>query len=71
VNLSQRLQDLARPGGTTVIADATVAALTSPPELEALPPQQVKGRNAPVCAFRVIVPAIESNHHEDQLKEMS
>lgn len=53
VNLSQRLQDLARPAGTTVISDATMSSLTDPPLAEALPPQQVKGREAPVVAFRV------------------
>lgn len=53
VNLSQRLQDLARPAGTTVLSDATVAALDNPPELVALPPQLVKGREAPVTAFRL------------------
>ena len=53
VNLSQRLQDLARPAGTTVFGDGTMAALADPPEAEPLPPQQVKGREAPVIAFRV------------------
>ena len=53
VNLSQRLQDLARPAGTTVMSDATMSSLTDPPLAEALPPQQVKGREAPVVAFRV------------------
>jgi class 3 adenylate cyclase len=53
VNLAQRLQDLARPAGTTVLSEATVAALTSAPELEALDEQQVKGRETPVLAFRL------------------
>ena len=53
VNLSQRLQDLARPAGSTVISEATVAALTDAPALVALPPQSVKGRDAPVVAFRI------------------
>jgi class 3 adenylate cyclase len=53
VNLSQRLQDLARPAGTTVVSDATVAGLTSVPPLEALDPQQVKGRATPVIAYRI------------------
>ena len=54
VNLSQRLQDLARPAGTTVVGASTMAALTHPPPAEALPPQQVKGREAPVSAFRIL-----------------
>lgn len=53
VNLSQRLQDLARPAGTTVISEATATALTEPPPLVALPPQTVKGRETPVQAFRI------------------
>jgi len=53
VNLSQRLQDMARPAGTTVLSDATVAALPHPPVLVALPAQQVKGREAVVIAFRL------------------
>lgn len=53
VNLSQRLQDLARPAGTTVIGDSTMTALVDPPPVEALPPQQVKGRETPVHAFRI------------------
>ena len=31
VNLAQRLQDLARPAGTTVLSGATVEALSAPP----------------------------------------
>src|SRR6185295_3003147 len=31
VNLAQRLQDLARPGGSIVFSEATRAALTAPP----------------------------------------
>jgi class 3 adenylate cyclase/ActR/RegA family two-component response regulator len=53
VNLAQRLQDLARPAGTTVISDQTAAALTDPPPLHPLPPQQVKGRETSVVAFRI------------------
>jgi adenylate cyclase len=53
VNLAQRLQDWARPAGTTVLSDATVAALTNAPVLETLVAQQVKGREAPVQAFRL------------------
>ena len=53
VNLSQRLQDIARPAGTTVISQPTAAALTDPPPMTALPPQTVKGRETPVLAFRI------------------
>ena len=53
VNLSQRLQDLARPAGTTVILDATRDALTECPECEALPAQSVKGRDTAVTAYRI------------------
>jgi class 3 adenylate cyclase/CheY-like chemotaxis protein len=53
VNLAQRLQDLARPAGTTVLGASTLAALaTAPDGAEPLPPQQVKGRETPVVAFR-------------------
>jgi class 3 adenylate cyclase/DNA-binding NarL/FixJ family response regulator len=54
VNLSQRLQDLARPEGVTVLGESTLLALTHPPAAEALPPQQVKGRDAPVVAYRIV-----------------
>jgi adenylate cyclase len=53
VNLAQRLQDWARPAGTTVLSDATVAALTKAPPLERLDAQKVKGRETPVLAFRL------------------
>ena len=53
VNLAQRLQDLARPAGTTVISDATRCASTTCPELEPLGMQHVKGREAPVVAHRI------------------
>ena len=53
VNLSQRLQDLARPAGTTVISEATLEQLADVPDVEALGDQHVKGRDTPVRAFRV------------------
>jgi class 3 adenylate cyclase len=53
VNLAQRLQDWARPAGTTVLSEPTVAALTSAPTLEPLAEQRVKGREAPVVAYRL------------------
>jgi len=52
VNLAQRLQDLARPGGCLVFSEATRAALTSPPECESLGEQAMKGRQAAVQAYR-------------------
>jgi class 3 adenylate cyclase/FixJ family two-component response regulator len=52
VNLAQRLQDLARPAGSTVVSAATADALTSRPPMEELD-VQVKGRAAPVSAFRL------------------
>ncbi len=59
VNLAQRLQDLARPAGTTVLSEATVQALVSPSLLESLAlepmaPELVKGRDTPVNTFRLV-----------------
>ena len=54
VNLSQRLQDLARPAGTTVISEPTLAQLAVVPDVEPLGEQHVKGRDTPVRAFRVL-----------------
>ncbi len=51
VNLAQRLQDWARPAGTTVLSDATVTSLTKPPPLVRLAEDKVKGRETPVLAF--------------------
>jgi class 3 adenylate cyclase/DNA-binding NarL/FixJ family response regulator len=53
VNLSQRLQDLARPAGTTVMSQATADAVSRTWDLEPLGPQEVKGREQPVHAFRL------------------
>src|SRR5829696_7609399 len=53
VNLSQRLQDLARPAGVTVVSQGTVAGLPHPPACVALPAQTVKGRDSPILAFRI------------------
>ena len=52
VNLSQRLQQWAE-GGEIVLSEPTYAALSSPPPCEELPPQVVKGRQAPVRAYRI------------------
>jgi len=53
VNLAQRLQDLARPAGTIVMSSATADALSARPDLEILGEQLVKGREAPVLAYRL------------------
>ena len=53
VNLGQRLQQFAAPG-QIVLSEATWSALTAPPaEAEKLEPQLVKGREAPVVAYRI------------------
>jgi class 3 adenylate cyclase/ActR/RegA family two-component response regulator len=53
VNLAQRLQDLARPGGCLVFSEATREALsTVPPDYEELGEQAVKGRQSAVRAYR-------------------
>jgi class 3 adenylate cyclase/ActR/RegA family two-component response regulator len=52
VNLSQRLQDLARPEDRIVLSDATYQALSSPPpNCEPIGEQLVKGRQTPVLAY--------------------
>ena len=51
VNLTQRLQQWGEPG-ETVLSEATFAALESQPEADALEPATVKGRTAPVAAYR-------------------
>jgi adenylate cyclase len=52
VNLSQRLQDLARPAGRVVLSDATYCALSSPPPgCVPLGEHLVKGRQSPVTAY--------------------
>jgi class 3 adenylate cyclase/ActR/RegA family two-component response regulator len=53
VNLAQRLQDLARPAGTIVMSGPTVDALSSRPALDPMGEQLVKGREAPVLAYRL------------------
>jgi class 3 adenylate cyclase/ActR/RegA family two-component response regulator len=52
VNLAQRLQQFAE-AGETVLSGPTMEGLSEPCNAEALPPQQVKGRDAPVTAFKV------------------
>src|SRR5262252_2695070 len=52
VNLSQRLQQLADPG-ETVLSEATLRALRSGVPATPLGPQYVKGRDAPVYAYKI------------------
>jgi class 3 adenylate cyclase len=66
VNMAQRLQDLARPAGTTVVSEAT-AANAAAWTFERLDPVRVKGRDAAVTACRVIAPA----HAPAELEEYS
>ncbi len=51
VNLTQRLQQWGEPG-ETVLSEPTFAALTSQPDCDRLEPAVVKGRVAPVAAYR-------------------
>jgi class 3 adenylate cyclase len=51
VNLTQRLQQWAEPG-ETVLSEATWEALSDRPEADVLEPETVKGRSAPVQAYR-------------------
>src|SRR5262245_8957487 len=54
VNLSQRLQDLARPEDRIVLSDATYQALSSPPSnCQPMGEQLVKGRQTPVLAYLI------------------
>jgi adenylate cyclase len=52
VNLAQRLQQWAGPG-EIVTSKATYQALESPPAAEPIEPTRVKGREAPVRAYRI------------------
>ena len=51
VNLTQRLQQWAEPG-ETVISEPTWVAMTEKPDADYLDPELVKGRVAPVAAYR-------------------
>lgn len=53
VNLAQRLQDLARPAGTTVMSAATVAAADGDGPFEPMGESLVKGRSTPVVTYRL------------------
>jgi class 3 adenylate cyclase len=52
VNLCQRLQQFAK-GGETILSEPTYRALDGAVDAVALAPAQVKGRHAPVQAYRV------------------
>jgi class 3 adenylate cyclase/ActR/RegA family two-component response regulator len=52
VNLAQRLQQWGA-GGQTVISEPTYGALVDKPDAERIEPALVKGRNAPVGAYRM------------------
>jgi class 3 adenylate cyclase len=52
VNLTQRLQQWAA-AGETVLSEASHQALRRPVEAVRLEPQLVKGRHAPVVAYRI------------------
>jgi class 3 adenylate cyclase/FixJ family two-component response regulator len=51
VNLAQRLQEMARPGGRTILSEATWARLTTRPTATPNPPELVKGRATPVVTY--------------------
>lgn len=53
VNLAQRLQDLARPAGTTVLSEATLVALGGAWATEEMGVEKVKGRDTPVRCHRL------------------
>ena len=58
VNLAQRLQELARPAGTTVMSEATWDSLAKPPdEYEKLTAQLIRGHREPVTCYRILIPA--------------
>jgi class 3 adenylate cyclase/ActR/RegA family two-component response regulator len=54
VNVAQRLEELARPAGCTVLSEATWQQLTARPGgFDRLPPQLVKGRDSPLTCYRL------------------
>jgi class 3 adenylate cyclase/DNA-binding NarL/FixJ family response regulator len=68
VNLAQRLQQWAEPG-ETVLSDATYEALVDPPAATAIPPALVKGREAPVSAWKLAAAATtigSTTHNRDR-----
>lgn len=65
VNLSARLQDLARPGGQVVLSEATYLALSEQPEAEKLDPTMVKGRETPVNAYKIEAVALAATRGQE------
>jgi adenylate cyclase len=66
VNLAQRLQQWAEPG-ETVLSESTYQALADPPPATELPPALVKGRETPVCAWKVAAgTAAPASHPSDR-----
>ncbi|MGK2949419.1 MAG: adenylate/guanylate cyclase domain-containing protein, partial [Acidimicrobiales bacterium] len=53
VNLAQRLQEMARPGGQTILSEATWEGLTERPTATAIAPELVRGRTTPVSTYRI------------------
>ena len=54
VNLAQRLQEMARPGGQTVLSEADLGRPhRARPTATANPPELVKGRATPVTTYRI------------------
>ena len=53
VNMAQRLQELARPAGTTVVSESTAEAIARRVPLRPLDAQLVKGRESLVTAFAI------------------
>jgi adenylate cyclase len=54
VNLAQRLQDLARPAGNTVVSEATMQLAGADWQWDALGDREVKGRKTAVAAYRLL-----------------
>ena len=57
VNLAQRLQDLARPAGMTVLSEATRQAAGDAVDVDTLGDRLVKGRETPVTVHRLVAVA--------------
>jgi len=55
VNLSQRLQELARPAHQIVMSESTYDALRERVDAERLDPLTVKGRETPVQTYRITI----------------
>ncbi len=53
VNMAQRLQELARPAGTTVVSEQTAEALADRTSMRPLEAQLVKGRESLVMAYAI------------------